>query len=381
MNKVINKIAADATRLKFHAQCMNVDGTPNESAQPIADEITRLLKRRTIRTMYRDMHLYGDAFLYKQIGTSASETVEIEDIINVNPRYLEPDITGTTLNGWKYTSSGGQTQQLALEEIIHIPREPITGQLYGNSLFEPILQVLNLVLNSQINIAIILDRFALPLLHWTIDSKNDMSKTPMSEILKFLKNLGRMKSGNDVVTDSSIAANPIGLKDSTIDFTPILDKLDQYLFVTAGVPGDILGMPSDNLSAITRKLQTYYDGIFDTQENAADYLIDFLYLPEIMKTVQDPLMMSFSYPKPLVEQESRIATWVDLMINKGVITRKEGRGAMGYSGEPPAQADIAPNDPVLKQGMGAGSTGSSTGQEPNFDKKSGNPKPAIGTGS
>jgi hypothetical protein len=48
-------------------------------------------------------------------------------------------------------------------------------------------------------------------------------------------------------------------------------------------------MPADNLSAITRQLQSYYENVFDKQSNAADYFIEQVYWPEILAA---ELMMS-----------------------------------------------------------------------------------------
>ena len=349
MKKVIGKLAGDATRLGFTAKCVDAKGTTVENAESICAEITRLLTRRVLRGMYRDMQLYGDAFLYKHKGTPANGTISIDDIYGINPRYIEPDIKNQKFVGWKYSSQGGKTIPLKPEDVIHVPNEPLTGQLFGNSIFEPVLQTLNLILNSQLNSAVILDRFALPLIHWQIDSKHERRKTPMPEIVKFMQNMGKMTSGSDFVSDSSVSTEIIGAGDKMVDFSSMLDKLDNYFFATTGVPGQILGMPADNLSAITRQLQTYYDNIFDMQENAADYLITDLYWPELAAQTQNTVAkVFFSYTKPMVEQESRIMTWVERAGILGLISKDEGRSALGYSGAAPTTPEVVDPATVLQ---------------------------------
>lgn len=378
MNKVINKLAGDATRIGFtKVNCVDIKDQPVEKGELVSAEITRLLSRRVLRGIYRDMMLYGDAFLYKNEGIPANGTISVDDVYGINPRYINPDVKNSQLAGWKYGSTKGEEVDLSLEEVVHIPNSPLTGQLFGNSIMEPVLQVLNLVLNSQLNSAIILDKFALPIVHWQLDSKHDTKKTPLSEILKFIANMGKMSTGSDFVSDSSVKSDVIGGKQSMIDFSPMLNKLDDYLFATTGVPAALLGFKGDNLSATTRQLQTYYDNIFDMQENAADHLISGLYWPEIANQKLNTISrVYFSYPKPMVEQESRIATWVKTMGEAGLIYKKEGRAALGYPGEPPEEPEIVP--PPTMFGGGGFPQQQPEESTPNIDKKSGNPKPPIG---
>lgn len=181
----------------------------------------------------------------------------------------------------------------------------------------------------------------------------------MPEIVKFIQNMGKMTTGTDFVSDSSVTTDVIGAGDKMVDFSPMLDKLDNYFFATTGVPGQILGMPADNLSAITRQLQTYYDGIFDMQENAADYLITDLFWPEMTNQgVQNLGKIFFSYAKPMVEQESRIAVWTKIAGEAGYISKKEGRAALGYMGDPPEEPEVFPPP-----------TANAIGQDPSFDQK------------
>ena len=337
MNKIINKIAGDATRLGYEVVCTGMNDEPNERAKEIADQINRLTTRKVQRNIYRDYELYGDAFLFKSLGTNGD--LSFDDLYCINPRYIEPDIKNKVFVGWKYNSDKGKTIPLTFEQIVHIPNNPLTGQLFGNSIFEPILQVLNLILNSQVNSAVILEQFAIPILHWTIDSKRERQKTGMPEILDFIRNMAKMTSGSDFVTDSSIESNVIGAAEKVIDFSNTLDKLDDYLFGTTGVPKGIIGFKADNLSAINKQLATYYENILDKSECVSDILISDLYWPE-MEEIKDLKKIEFSYSRPAVEENSRISTWCDTMLRDGVIYKHEARAALGYHGLPPAEPEI-----------------------------------------
>lgn len=337
MNKVINKLAGDVTRLGYTVNCIDFNDEPHEQAKLIADQIDRLMTRKVLRNLHRDLELYGDAFLFKQLGSNGD--ISFDDIWCINPRYIDPRIENQKLVGWTYNSAQGKQIPLDFEQIVHIPNNPLTGQLFGNSAFEPVLQVLNLILNSQINSAVILEQLAIPIIHWGIDSKRERIKTPLSEILDFIRNMGKMQVGTDFVTDSSVEANIVSAADKMIDFTGMLDKLDDYFFTTTGIPKSILGFPSDNSTAINKQLSTYNENLLDKSETTSDYLISELYWPE-MKGLNDLKRIYFSYPRPVVEENSRIATWCDTMLKDGIIYKTEARGALGYTGLPPAEPEV-----------------------------------------
>lgn len=374
MRRVINKLAGDSARLAVRISYTDYNGKPHQKAATVGKEIDKLLKRNTIKNAYRDMDIYGDAFLYKQVGANktAKEPINIQQIYGINPRNLDPTTDNTgALSNWRYQGTSSSSD-LNLEEVVHIPNDPLTQDLFGASTFEAVLQVLTLILNSQLNSAMILDHYALPIVHWMIDAKHDRRKTPLSEILKFIGNLKQMTIGNDLVTDNSITHEIVGAQNKMIDFSPMLDKLDAYFFTTGGVPGSLIGMPGDNLSAITRQLQSYYENVFDKQATFANYLIEQVYWPEILAAgIDDVYSIDPIHAKPLVEQESRIATWVEKMLQADVIDRQESRSFLDIQGPPPAKSN---NYRISGQ-----SGGTNAGTGPQFDKTQ-NPNPKIGKG-
>lgn len=360
MRRAIDKMAGDATRLGYIVTYTDFDGNPCEDAAQIGADIDRMMRRKVIKEAYRDRDVYGDAFIYKQVGTSVTGLSNVQDLYGINPRYINPISDNGVLTGWQYQSGAkGESVDLSLEEVIHIPRDPLTGALFGDSLFESTLQVLNLILNSQLNSAILLDRFALPLIHWLIDSKQDRRKTPLTEIVAFIKKLAKLEVGADLVTDSSITHEVVGANSKVIDFSPMLDKLDAYFFATAGVPGQILGMDSGNNNSVSRQLQTYYENIFDMQSSVADYLIEELYWPEMITAgIDDLAKIDIVFNKPMIEQESRIISWVKDAMALNLITPLEGRRALNYAGTPPQESN------GLEWILGSQNT-----NDPEFDKK------------
>lgn len=353
MRRIINKLAGDATKLGFKFKYYDETGKEHQKATEIGRKIDALLTRNLLRNIYRDMLLYGDAFLY-----ILKDENEVYKIIGINPKYITPTEKNGELIGWEYQPPNEtNTVQLTLEEVVHIPNDPLTGELFGQSIFSSVLQSLNLILNSQLNAAILLDRYAIPIVHWKIDSKNERKKTSTAEIKNFINTLKQTTVGSDLVTDSSIEHDVIGTDSSMIDFRPILDKLDHYFFATVGVPGQLLGFPADNLSAISKQLQVYYDTIHDIQSILADYLITQLYKPMIETAgITEPIEITPIFNKPTIENESRVITWVKDALALDLITREQAIQALGYQGKPPETSN------ELEWLLGKQSGG------PNFDK-------------
>jgi hypothetical protein len=130
-------------------------------------------------------------------------------------------------------------------------------------------------------------------------------------------------------------------------------------------------MPADNLSAITRQLQTYYDNVMEEQYAVMDELIYQLYWPEMVKAGIDDLARIDIVPnKPMIEQESRIWTWVKEAIAMNVITLDQGLNILGIPGKVPKESN-GWEELLLKPQSPFGDGGSS----PNFDRSVKNPKP------
>lgn len=338
MNQIINKEAGDASRLNFSVSYTDVNGNANEDAKTLCKPIDRLLTKKLLYNIFRDYIMYGDAFVYKNISADGTG-----DLVPMNPRYITPmTVDGSTLTGWRYSGGGGSVE-LKPEQVLHISNSPITGDLYGVSIFEPVIQTLNLLLNSQENEALIIDRFLLPLLQWKIGDPSKNSVTP-EQINNTLEQIKNMRVGSDIATDAFVDANVIGVGGTLIDFTPILDKLETYIYVTAGVPGPILGADADNLSAITRQLQVYFDNIRQMQSILSDSLIADLYMPFLQANGRDDVTnINISWDTGSIEQNSRIITWVMPALEAGLIDQDQAAAALGYD-----QAAITKNPDLVK---------------------------------
>ncbi len=344
INRVINKIAGDATAMNYKIRIVDLEGNEDKDIEDIGKFLDVKITRKVLRSAIRDMLKYGTAFLYISYGADNFP----ETMYTIHPRLLTPIIEDGVLVAWEYDDEGTPIE-LDPESIIHIPNDPQTGEIYGQSILGPLMDVLELLLNSQLNTAILVDRYAIPIIQWLIDNQIEGSRTTYKEIEEFMRSLfDQLDVGSDIGTDSGVRANVIGADQNLIDFVPVVRELKETFGVMCGVPLQLLGMRGDNLSVTTRQMQSYIDLVRDYQETVADRLIESLYKPYLESQgfiqFEHYLDIYLSFPVKSVEENSKSATWIFPAVNLGIIDRDEARNTLGYKGNAiPIDEIEAPN--------------------------------------
>jgi hypothetical protein len=333
MNRVINKIAADCTRMNYSVRYIGLDGKYDQNLADLCFPVDVQFSRTVMRAIFRDMLKYGTSFLYVNYDASGVPA----DMYTIHPKYITPQITGGQVTGWEYMATGEKVI-LKPEELICFPNDPQTGDIFGKSLFGPVMQILELVLNSQYNTAILIERFALPIITWLLDSGIPEVNVTDKEIQDFLQSLfAQLDIGSDVAMDSKVDAKVLGTDGNLIDFIPIVQNLMYTFGVNVGVPLQLLGMPGDNLSVTTRIMQTYLESIRDYQENVGEKLIKAVYKPFLEKQQMlqfaDYKLVDIDFPIQAVEENSKAITWIIPAINSGLISRTQGTNTLGFKGE------------------------------------------------
>lgn len=340
MMRIINKMAGDATRMNYTIECVNMDNTPNYEIPELVIPIDIKITRKVIRSIIRDMLKYGVAFLFIKKGQEGLP----ELAYTIHPELIEPQFEEGELINYKYKSSD-QEVFLEPEELICFANDAQTGELYGISIFSPIMNILELFLNSQLNTAILIDRFALPIIQWALDKGIEGDKTDPSEILEFMGMLQRqLEAGNDIGTDSSVEARVIGGDNNLIDFVPIMQNQLEVFGITVGIPLQLIGMRGDNLSVTTRQMQSYLDFIRDLQEQIGETLVEAVYMPYLESQgifqLEKYKEMHINFPIMAVEENSKAINWIAPSVNLGLISRTQGKNALGFKGEAIPVEDI-----------------------------------------
>ena len=354
MNRIIQKIAGDATRMNYSVSCIGLDGKRDEKIEEMLSLVDVRLTRSVLRSVIRDSVKYGTSFLFLQYGP---ENIPI-NMYTLNGRYLQPVIENGALIKWKYMSQGKEIE-LELEELLHFPLDPATGEIFGNSIFGPVIQTLELILNSQLNTSILIDRYAIPFFQWIIKKGEGQPFAEPSEINEFMSYMISQASvGSDIGTNEGTEVKVLGADTNLIDFVPIIENLMYTFGVTVGVPLQLIGMRGDNLSVTTRQMQSYLEYVRDIQETIGDILIEKLYKPYLEKQGiligEDYQTIMLNFPPQTVEEYSKAIAWLSPAINLGLISREEARNTLGFKGPALDIEDVeVPNQQVEVSRPGA----------------------------
>lgn len=350
MNTIVNKIAGDATRMNYSIQVVDDQGQIVEKIQTEARRIDARVNRKVLRDVIRDSKKYGTAFLFIDYGPDGVPL----DMYTVHPQYVEADLVDGVLLGWKYRG-GSSAIPLDLTQLIPFPNDAQTGKIFGISAFSPILRTLELFLNSELNTAIIIDKFAIPIIHWMLEGGEE-GTIDDSEVLQFMQSMYEQLSvGSDFGTDGRVSSEVVGIGQNIVDFTPILKDLKETFSITVGVPFQLIGGAADNLSATKSQMMSYQSMIIDIQENAADVLIRNVYVPflESMGYIQgeDYYDIYIDFPVWSYEENSKVAQWMKFAVDYGLITRRQAKNTLGYKGEPLDLDDLDVPMPQIQNGV------------------------------
>jgi hypothetical protein len=341
MNRIVNKIAGDCSRMNYDLVCEDKEGRPIEAIQDELRYIDIKITRKVLRTVFRDSVKYGTSFVYVQYAPDGLPLT----VFPVHPKFIKPDIDDFgNLIGWKYSGSSDEVS-LSPEEILYFPDDPETGEIYGKSILDPAIKILELLVNSQNNIAVLLDRFALPIVLWMLDSQIEGVKTPPEEIIEFMTFLiQQLEAGNDAGIDSSVDPKVLGTSDTLIDFVPTVEHILYTFGAQVGVPMQLLGLRGDNLSVSRMQNYVYNDLVRDKQENVGDMLVEQLYKPYLeakgIFQIDDYDDLYINFPIRAVEENSEAIKWIVPAQQNGYISRKAAKNSLGFKGKPIPIEDI-----------------------------------------
>lgn len=341
LNRVVNKIAGDCARMNYQLICEDEEGRQIENIVQELRYIDIKITRKILRNVFRDSIKYGTAFTYVQYAPDGLPLT----VINVHPKYIRPEIDDFgNLIGWKYSGSSDEVT-LRPEEILYFPDDPETGEIYGKSIVNPAIGILELLINSQNNVAVLLDRFALPIVLWMLDSQIEGVKTPPDEILEFMRFLiQQLEAGNDAGIDSSVDPKVLGTSDTLIDFVPTVEHLLYTFGAQVGVPMQLLGLRGDNLSVSRMQNYVYNDLVRDKQENVGDMLVEQLYKPYLESKgifqIDDYDELYINFPIRAVEENSEAIKWIVPAQQNGYIDRTAAKNSLGFKGKAVPIEDI-----------------------------------------
>ena len=333
LNRVLKKIASDSVPEMFKVQIVDLEGNRIEDLEQLCFQYTAKLKRKHIKAMYLNALKYGTSFLY--IGNKEEEM--LTNLFLLHPKNMEPQINEADgeIEQWVYRGKDGDIE-IPPEDIVYFPYDADIGEVFGMSFLGKLVQTLHLMLNTELNLAEIVDKFAIPILQWLIEIGDDeeLQEDELEGIVRSLQD--QLEYSNDVVTTDRITTDTIGFAQSQYDMVSTLQALKES-FGLLTFPMAIIGGKADNLSAIKIQAAQYTNDLKDLQMDFSDILVEQLYEPFLEQQGkmpgQDYANIYLIFPVLTTESNADTANWLFPAIRHGLISRDEARAQLSFRGK------------------------------------------------
>ena len=322
---------------------------------------------------------YGTAFLY--IGKKEDD--RLVNLFSIHPKDIKPEINESDGEIEKWVFKGGNSDvDIPPEDILCLPYDRQIGEIYGMSFLGRLVQTLHLLLNTELNMAEIVDKFAVPILQWLVEveEEEELGDDELEDIVKSLQN--QLEYSNDIVTTNRITTDTVGFAENQYDMIDTLTSLKES-FGLLTFPMALIGGRADNLSAIKVQAAQYINDLKDLQMDLSDELVEQLYEPFIQQTLgkipgEDYANIYLIFPVLTSESNSDAATWIFPALRHGLISRDEARSQLNYRGKALNIEEIEFVDPTLRefqeQNMQSAPNDSTDPGEPKNRSGKGDPK-------
>lgn len=303
--------------------------TGNEKADEFCKTLTKLFRIERLGNSVKDTFIYGSSFDFIQWAKNGTEVLGIREM---PVRYTTPKFDGdNNLLGYEFVSN----------EYFYEPKDVLKmtfarpkGEHFGLPLAMPAAATLELLLNSNTNVGILLDRYAIPIVLWLLSTgkKKDngtVVKMDPEDLKVFLAELSDFKSGEDIALDATTDFKLITPESSVWNFDGAIDFLNQQFHAICGVPAMMLGYKGDNNAITTRQMQTYYQKNKGLKTVIGEQMASQFFEPLCLAAGHSELDIQVEFPKLEIEERSQKIQWVRPLFQDRVITRKQYAAEFG----------------------------------------------------
>lgn len=333
LNRVIKKIASDAVPEMFKVQITDLEGNRMDDLEQLVMIYLAHLKRKHINQMFNYTMRYGTGFLY--IGNKQED--QLVNMFCLHPKNLKPVMDESTgeIKEWTYTTQDGEIT-IPDEDLLRFPYDPDIGEVYGMSFIGKLVQTLHLMLNTELNLAEIVDKYAIPILQWLVEVGDD-EEVEDDELYAIFQSIqDQFEYSNDVITTDRITTDVVGFNDKQYDMTTTLSQLKES-FGLLTFPMSIIGGKSDNLSSIKVQAAQYTNDLQDLQMCFSDELIEQVIEVFLSKEGHEPgidyAKIDVIFPVLTTESNADTSIWLFPAVRMGLISRDEARAQLKFRGK------------------------------------------------
>lgn len=341
LKKIIQKYIANVIPSFYTLTIEDEDGNRLPELEKKCKKVGQIINRRYMRELLKAWFLYGTAPTYT--GNRDEEDM-YEEVFILHPRdldpkfILEPGARYGDLEYWNY-NYGGVNFRIPPEHIKIFANDPDIGNLYGNSLVNQMQDTLHQFLNNRLDLAEILNRYAIPIVQWAVDVSEVGTQNEDDIINKARMMLEQQFfAGDDIVCDARIEPRTLSFANDVGHLINILQESRRDLGMVS-IPESLLGGQISNLSGGKTQAAVFMVEIGDIRAVLNDFLAEEYYIPYLEKLGyergSDFHNVYIAFPLATTELPSESIIWIAKSIEMGLITLDEGRANLGFRGAAP----------------------------------------------
>lgn len=346
LKKIIKKYIANIVPSYYTLTVEDAQGNRLPEIEEKCKPLSAILNRALYRDMWKSYFLYGTAILYD--GNRDEDNLP-KEIFVIHPRDIdvemyEPGPKYGQIKHWLY-NYGGKVFKIPPEHIKVFANDPNIGSIFGNSIVNHLQDTLHQFLNNRLDLAEILNRYAIPIVQWAVDVSEVTDEQAGDNLIGKARVVleEQLAAGDDIVSDARIEPRTLSFANDIGHLISILKESRRDLGMLS-IPESLMGGEISNLSGGKTQAAVFMQEISDYRGEQNDFQANEYYVPfleehEGLVKGKDYHNIYLAFPPTTTELPSESIIWVKTALELGLISCNEARAVLGFRGAAPGITD------------------------------------------
>ena len=346
LKKIIKKYIANIVPSYYTLTVEDAQGNRLPEIEEKCKPLSAILNRALYRDMWKSYFLYGTAILYD--GNRNEDNLP-KEIFVIHPRDIdvemyEPGPKYGQIKHWIY-NYGGKMFKIPPEHIKVFANDPNIGSIFGNSIVNHLQDTLHQFLNNRLDLAEILNRYAIPIVQWAVDVSEVTDEQAGDNLIGKARIVleEQLAAGDDIVSDARIEPRTLSFANDIGHLISILKESRRDLGMLS-IPESLMGGEISNLSGGKTQAAVFMQEISDYRGEQNDFQANEYYVPfleehEGLIKGKDYHNIYLAFPPTTTELPSESIIWVKTALELGLISCNEARAVLGFRGAAPGITD------------------------------------------
>jgi hypothetical protein len=308
-----------------------LDDEGNEQDLPWFDKMLRNSKpkQKTIEFL-KDGLIEGDGYMYLQESETADDWYAGFDVIPATQVRIERDEFN---NIKQFVQEVGQGEDdyptFEPNRVAHYRNRPISGEAYGRSDIEPIVEASEILRDMQIDLANFISTKAYPPILWKLGNSEQPWGANLVE--EWAKTREEIEPGDQISVQGDVSYEAVGVSSETLDVQPYLLFFASLVVSGLRVPAALTSLIKD-MGQFTADSQAnaYARRINDLRQQLAEILEVDVFNRILRQNNAGQYHAEVVWRKHDDEAERMAVNNVVQLVQNGIISDTEARESVGY---------------------------------------------------